>query len=715
MNFGRVVRMAIRYKFTFAATIFSALMVAILWGGIIGAVYPVVEVVFKNKSMNQWIAEKIEETQKADDAKSSELEQLRKDLAAAKQSGNKTAIAELQPKIKDAEYENLKAGWSLWAAKTAKPYIDYLPDSPFQTLLFITVFLFIGTVIKDLFLVANNVLTARLSQLATFDLRKLFYRRTLRMDLATFSEDGTADLMSRFTNDVGQVAKGLDSLFGKLIREPLKMFACLAGAAYISWRLLLLTLFITPVAAFSIQWLAKMLKRANRRAMEEMAGIYTTLEETFRSIKIVKAFTTESQERKRFHNNNKSYYHKSMRIARYDALTHPMTEVLGIATISVVMVVGGWLILAPKPSIFGISLASWQIGQSAMLTFFALLAGMADPLRKMSDIFSNVQAGFAASDRIFSRLDRQATVRDPKQPAPFQRHHRELSFENVGFAYQPGKPVLEEISLKIAFGETIAVVGPNGCGKSTLANLIPRFADPTGGTVKLDGVPLAEMRLRNLRGQIGLVTQETMLFDDTIFNNIRYGTPHASREQVIEAAKQAHAHRFIETELPDGYENLGGGPGQLSLRRPAAADRVGPRDPPRSGHPDSRRGHQPGRSRKRTSDPTGPGEVHSRPDHDYHHPSPGRAVVGRSDRGDASRPDSRRRPPRRVARPVQPLPPAVPDSLRRSEADGVENSAPRRHIRGHAGRHATGRKARFQRGFASSVVSYSLGNGLLRR
>ena len=336
------------------------------------------------------------------------------------------------------------------------------------------------------------------------------------------------------------------------------MLACLAGAAFFSWRLLLLTLFITPVAALSIRWLAKMLKRANRRAMEEMAGIYTTLEETFRSIKIVKAFTTESQERKRFHDNNKSYYHKSMRIARYDSLTHPMTEVLGIATISVLMVVGGWLILGRKPTLLGLNLSNWRIGQSAMLTFFALLAGMADPLRKMSDIFSNVQAGFAAADRIFGRLDREPTVRDPKQPAPFRRHQRELAFENVGFAYQPDKPVLEDVSLKIAFGETIAIVGPNGCGKSTLANLIPRFADPTAGVVKLDGVPLPEMRLRDLRGQIGLVTQETMLFDDTIFNNIRYGTPNATREQVIEAAKQAHAHRFIENELPQGYETSAG-------------------------------------------------------------------------------------------------------------------------------------------------------------
>ncbi len=559
MNFGRVVRMAIRYKFTFAAAVFSALMVAVLWGANIGAVYPVVEVVFKNKSMQQWIGEKIAENQTAIAARTTELESLRPRLATVEKTGDAKAIWEANHAIRMADDQLARATSSLRAAEFAKPYIEaYMPADPFLTLVWITCFLLLGTILKDLFLVANNVLVARLAQLATFDLRKLFYRRTLRMDLATFSEDGTADLMSRFTNDVNQVAKGIESLFGKLIREPLKMLACLILAAFFSWRLLLLTLIVTPVAAFAIRWLAKMLKRANRRAMEEMAGIYTTLEETFRSIKIVKAFTTESQERKRFHDNNKSYYHKSMRIAGYDSLSHPMTEVLGIATISGVMIVGGWLIFSPEPKVLGVSLNSWQIGQSAMLTFFALLAGMADPLRKMSDIFSTVQGGIAASDRIFSRLDRQPTVRDPKRPAPFKRHHRDLEFDNVGFAYQPGKPVLEQINLKIAFGETIAVVGPNGCGKSTLANLIPRFADPTEGLVRVDGVPLCDMRLRDLRGQIGLVTQETMLFDDTIFNNICYGAPNATREQVIEAAKQAHAHRFIEQELPQGYETSAG-------------------------------------------------------------------------------------------------------------------------------------------------------------
>ncbi len=333
MNFGRVVRMAIRYKFTFAASIASALLVAVFWGANIGTVYPVVEVVFKDKSMHQWIDAKIAESRAEVAARSAEVVRLQ-GWAAAADKADPDCQRHVQWELARSEAQLAAAKSGLSRYQNLKPVINrYLPDTPFQTLVLVTVILLVGTVIKDVFLVINNVLVARLSQRAVFDLRKLFYRRTLRMDLATFGEDGTADLMSRFTNDVGQVAGGLDSLFGKLVREPLKMVACLAGAAIICWRLLLLTVIVAPVAAFSVRWLAKMLKRANRRAMEEMALIYGTLEETFRSIKIVKAFTNEPQERKRFHQNNKRYYHKAVGIARYDSLSHPMTEVLGIVTI----------------------------------------------------------------------------------------------------------------------------------------------------------------------------------------------------------------------------------------------------------------------------------------------------------------------------------------------------------------------------------------------
>jgi ATP-binding cassette subfamily B protein/subfamily B ATP-binding cassette protein MsbA len=554
MNFGRAVRMAIRYKCTFAASIVCALVVAVLWGGNIGTLYPIVEVAFQGKSPQQWIDTRIESSRQTIAKESAKLEQFRREASgsAAEEEALAGPIALAEGRLA-AEETALKTYGAL------KPYVDdYLPSDPFRTVALVVVLLLVGTVVKDVFLIANNILVSRLAQLATFDLRKLFYRRTLRMDLATFSEDGTADLMSRFTNDMNQVASGLEALFGRLIREPMKMLACLIGAGFICWRLLLLSLVVAPLAAYLVRWLARSLKRANRRAMEEMAVIYTTLEETFRSIKIVKAFTNERQERKQFHDNSKSYYARSMRIAGYDSLTHPMTEVMGIVAISLALLAGVWLVLSRQTHLLGIRMSARPLDWGSLLLFYGLLAGVADPLRKLSDIFSRLQAASAAADRIFSRLDRDPGVRNPKNPVAIGRHHRDLVFENVSFAYQPSKTVLEEVNLRIGYGETVAIVGPNGCGKSTLANLIPRFADPTVGVVKLDGVPLCDLRLRELRGQIGLVTQETMLFDDTIFDNIRYGLPNATREQVIAAAKQAHAHRFIETELPNGYETMAG-------------------------------------------------------------------------------------------------------------------------------------------------------------
>ncbi|OHB65892.1 MAG: hypothetical protein A2V70_10580 [Planctomycetes bacterium RBG_13_63_9] len=554
-SFGRVLRLAFRHRMTFVLSVVCALGVAILWGGNIGAVYPFVKVAFRGESLQDWVDVEIGNAKRQITEKNREIDQLRGQLAETPPEQQRGVLLKINLAESRVEAEQSALERYRWL----KPYIEkYLPADPFQTLVLVTTLLLLGTVVKEVFLIANTILVARLAQLTTFDLRKLFYRRTLRMDLATFGENGTADLMSRFTHDMESVVEGLVALFGKLVREPMKMAVCLLGAALICWRLLILSLVVAPLAAFLIQWLAKMLKRANRRAMEEMVHIYTALEETFRGIKIVKAFTNEPQERRRFHVRSKEYFRKAMRIARYDSLSRPITEIMGILTICLALLAGAWLVLANETHLLGIRMSSRPLSLEYLLLFYGLLAGVADPVRKFSDVFTRLQRAAAASDRIYERLDRQPTVRDPKHPVTLRRHSRELVFDKVGFAYRPAQPVLEDVSLRIPFGRTIGIVGPNGSGKSTLANLIPRFYDPTKGTIRMDGVSLRDLRLRELRGQIGMVTQETLLFDDTIFNNIRYGSPHATQAEVIRAAKRAGAHQFIEEDLAEGYETVAG-------------------------------------------------------------------------------------------------------------------------------------------------------------
>lgn len=578
-NFARVLRLALRYRFSFIASILCALAVGVLWGGNLGAIYPFVEIALYGKSLQQSIDTKIEEAEAAVAQKKAEVETLRGELQAASagdQHSIERRIALVQSRVEAEENLLAKCRW-------IQPYVvRYLPKDPFQTLVVFLGLSILGTGLKSLFLVLHTVLVARMANLATFSLRKRFFRRTLRMDVATFNNDGTADLMSRFTHDMESLASGLEALLGKLVREPLKMAACLIGAGYICWRLLIFSLILAPVAGLLIRWLAKTLRRANRRAMEEMAQLYGTLEEAFRSVKVVKSFTMEPQERQRFHTRSKAYYRRTMRIARYDSLLHPLTEILGIGTVSLAIMAGAYLVLNGQTHLLGIRISERPLEIPTLLVFFGFLIGAADPMRKLSDVFTRLQRGEAAADRIYSLLDREPTVRDPKQPRPLGRHRKNLVFEGVEFAYQSERPVLHKVDLEVGFGEAIGIVGPSGCGKSSLVNLIPRFADPTAGQIRLDGLPLTDLRLRELRGQIGLVTQEPLLFDDTVLNNIRYGSPHATLEQVVDAAKRAHAHRFIEQELPEGYEtNLGPMGGQLSggQRQRIALARAILRDP----------------------------------------------------------------------------------------------------------------------------------------
>ncbi|MDE0734274.1 MAG: ABC transporter transmembrane domain-containing protein, partial [Pirellulaceae bacterium] len=378
-NFLRAVRLALRYRWTVVGAILCSLGIALLWSANIGTVYPIIEVVFQDKSVPQWADEEVQKLQDATRISRQEISQQQDLLkgtgttTAAEREKQQHQLSLTQAKLVSEE-EAL--GWALWM----QPYAQrYLPGTPFLTLVVVVVLLITGTLIKDLFLVANMILIERLSQRATFDLRRQFYRNTLRMDLGTFGDNHTAGLMARFTNDMGALTRGISTLLGKTVREPLKMTVCLVGACMICWRLLLLSMVIAPLAIYLVSRLASSIKRASRRALEEMTHLYGVLSETFSGIQVVKAFTTEQAEQQRFDETARNYYRRSMRIVKYNSLIRPTTELMGISIICLAMLAGGYLVLNQQTHLLGLRMSARPLGFGALITFYALLIGSSDP------------------------------------------------------------------------------------------------------------------------------------------------------------------------------------------------------------------------------------------------------------------------------------------------------------------------------------------------
>jgi ABC-type multidrug transport system fused ATPase/permease subunit len=284
-----------------------------------------------------------------------------------------------------------------------------------------------------------------------------------------------------------------------------------------------------------------------------MSSLYKILQETFLGIRIVKAFAMERYERRRFFIGTKDYYKKGMFVVKLDALSGPIMELLGVLAIALALVVGAYLVIEEETHIWGLRMTGEQLDAAALLQLYALLAAIADPVRKLSNVYTRIQSGAAAADRIFAYVDKKPRVRGNANAIRLPRHHHGIDFKDVCFSYVPGQPVLSNVRLQVQFGETIALVGRNGSGKSTLVGLLSRFYDPDHGSVMVDGLDLRKVNLRSLRHQLGLVTQETILFDDTIQNNIAYGNRHAKPEEIEAAARRAFAHDFI-VKLRHGYD-----------------------------------------------------------------------------------------------------------------------------------------------------------------
>lgn len=565
-HFIRSLKYSWAYRGRLILSIGCAVGVALFWSLNLSAILPVLKLLSKDKNLQQWVDEEIEDyRQKANDpAKHEELAQKRAQLDEVDRNPDAPdrenvrrrlthEIALIQGELNDANT------WAYRMGLLKSQVIRFLPWSRFDTFVWIMVAVVIGVAVKGFFDFWQESLVGSVVNRTLFDLRNRFYQAVIHQDTRQLGEAGTTDLMARFTNDMEQLGQGMKTLYGRMVVEPLKAFGCVIGACMVSWQLTLIFLVLVPLALGTLMRLSRMMRRAARKLLERMSDIYKILRESFDGAKVVKAFTMEPYERTRFRRATLEYYRKAMKVLNIDAFAGPMVELLGVAALAVALSAGAYLVLEKQRRIFGMNMSSEPLGFPGLLLLYAYLAAVADPVRKLSSVYTKIQAGAVAADRIFAVLDRAPTVRANAEAPHLPRHAKWIEFRNVCFSYTPGAEVLtlDGIQLAVRAGETIALVGPNGCGKTTLIGLLPRFYDPDLGSVYVDGVNVRHANLRSLRKQIGLVTQDTVLFDDTILNNIRYGKPGATREDVEDAARRAFAHDFILAQ-PKGYETVVG-------------------------------------------------------------------------------------------------------------------------------------------------------------
>jgi subfamily B ATP-binding cassette protein MsbA len=552
--------MTLKYRWSLITSFVCSVTVALLWSLNLGAVYPFVEIVLKGNSLHEWVESEdrlsTEEIQESNAA----IAELEQQLALEKLDSQQTVV--VRNRISNHRYDiQVQNARSVGRAKL-EPYIKkYAPEKAFTTLAVLMGLMVLGTILRGIFLLGSMVSVARVSQRTMLDIQNQVFQNVLDMETSELGVKGTGDLVGRIRGETGVICQAITTLFGKTVREPLKAIGCLAGAAWVNPRLLLFSILICPLAGYLMIKLAQVTKRANKRAMEESARLLNRLYQALTYMRVVKAFTNEDAERQRFQLVANDVYRKSMRISVFGALARINNEMLGVSIVTLSVLAGGYLVLNDSVFLFGIRMCDAPMSFGSLMLFFGFLIGISDPLRKMADVYNQIQGGIVAADRVFPLMDQVPAVRDQANPKPIPAGQLEIGFENVRYEYEPGKPILNGVTETIPAGTSLAIVGHNGCGKSTLINLIPRFFDTNGGAnqehgaVKIGGLDVREVPIKPLREKIGYVTQMTMLFNDSVAQNIAYGRDEATHEEIVAAAKKAHADQFI-VGMDQGYDSM---------------------------------------------------------------------------------------------------------------------------------------------------------------
>lgn len=398
--------------------------------------------------------------------------------------------------------------------------------------------------VKHAFVYMSSYLMNDVSQRVIRDIRDRLYAKIQSFSLDYFSERRTGELLSRITNDVAVIENAISYGVTDLFRQSFLIMIYVTIAFSIHFKAACVVFFILPLIGWPMSRIGAKLKKLSRRTQENMADVNSILLETISGVRVVKAFSTEQYEIGRFRVKNQEAYKLRLKSVKRMLLMNPITEIFGLfCGIGIIL----WM---------GRQVMDEQLSFGVFAFFLSSILLVISPLKKLGNVNAMTQQALAANERIYDVLDQQPTVQEKPNAVVLSAIEKSIKLDNVSFRYEPeGVPVLQNINLEINVGELVAIVGPTGTGKSTLANLIPRFYDATAGCITFDGQIVQDVTFESLRRQIGIVSQETFLFNDTVGANISYGTPQASQEEVETAAQRAYAHQFI-SKMPEGYQTI---------------------------------------------------------------------------------------------------------------------------------------------------------------
>lgn len=418
-------------------------------------------------------------------------------------------------------------------------------------LLFIIVLLIASSILKNGFRYLALRIEAQTRARVVKNIRATIYQKVLTLNTLFFNSQQRGDLVSRLTNDVQEVENSVVNTLTVIFREPATIIAYFATLFIMSAELTFFTLILLPLSGGLIAVITNSLRKQATIGQETLGKLMSFIDETILGVKVIKAFNAENYIKKGFERINNLYARILTSMAYKKDAASPLSEVMGVMVAAGLLFYGGTMVLNKETTFTA----------STFITFIIVFSQILSPAKALSAAFSNIQRGLASGKRIFTIIDTETAIKNPDNPIEVSGFNRGIKFENVGFSYFDNETVLSNINFEIPKGKTIALVGPSGSGKSTLFDMIPRFIDPTKGRITFDGVDYRKMTKENLREYIGIVTQESILFNDTIFNNIAFGQAEATAEAVEAAAKVANAHEFI-LESEKGYQSMIGDMGQ---------------------------------------------------------------------------------------------------------------------------------------------------------